>query len=57
MSVELTVGIRVEAGGGNKREATAIVQGTGDGVGSGGGEKRVYLGNIVKRELIGSVKG
>lgn len=44
-------------GGGNKREATAIVQGTGDGVGSGGGEKRVYLGNIVKRELIGSVKG
>lgn len=40
-----------------EREATAIVQGTGDGVGSGRGEKRVDLGNTVKRELIGSVKG
>ena len=41
----------------SEREATAMVQVTDDGTGSGGGGERVYSGNISNGELTGFAEG
>lgn len=56
LSVEQTVGVKIEAGGPVRGKLTARVQMTDDSAGSGMGEEKVDLESILNGGMTGYVK-